>query len=228
MALVVALRVRRRKRLVRVALGGMLALVAAAVGASLAGVPAASALPFNLGQETPRREIWGTALQAFLTHPLRGLAGSGTDFPSYWLQQHPQATEARVAHAHDLWLQFAASYGVAGVVTVLVLTGGLAWLGWRRARLRGLALVGTTLALNVFDLTLFYAGVFMPLLLGLNLLRPQPAARAAPAGAGAAADARGPVDGGAPTSRAGVRGAPAGAGALRPNPATPDLEEAHR
>jgi hypothetical protein len=48
------------------------------------------------------------------------------------------------------------------------------WLGWRSQRGIGLLLVSAAWLLNVFDYTLFYAGVFVPLLIGLKLSPPCP------------------------------------------------------
>jgi O-antigen ligase len=115
-----------------------------------------------------RWDIWQVALQALLAYPLTGLGTqpfisfmAGLDFP-----RHLIAT-----HAHNLWLQFGAAYGIPGLLAALWLTGGLLGLAWRWGRWRGLGLVVPVMIMQLFDYTLFYAGVLFPLILGLNALR---------------------------------------------------------
>ncbi len=121
---------------------------------------------FSFGEVTARSDIWRGALEAFLTHPLRGLGTSG--FPAYWAETH--GGEA-VQHAHNVWLEFASSYGVLGLLSVTALTLGVSVLAWRWGGARALAFVGGVLLMNVFDTTLFYAGVLFTLFLTLGAQR---------------------------------------------------------
>lgn len=115
-----------------------------------------------------RLEIWLTAWQALLSHPLTGIGRN--EFFTYWQTVHSESS-LMVTHAHNLWLQFAASYGIPGLLAILWLTGGFIYLAWRWGRWRGLALVLPVLLMQVFDYTFFYAGVLFPLILGMNSLR---------------------------------------------------------
>jgi hypothetical protein len=118
---------------------------------------------------TPRVSVWRSALVAFLSNPWTGVAPM--DFATFWGEHWDGRTEEVVSHAHNLWLQLAASHGLLGLFSILWLTGGLTAIAWRWARARGLALVISILAMNSFDYTLFYSGVLFPLVLGLNSQR---------------------------------------------------------
>ena len=122
---------------------------------------------FSLGEVTARSDIWREAWAAFVTHPLRGLGAGG--FPRYWAETHSGVGGEAVQHAHNVWLEFASSYGVFGLVSIATLTLGLSWLAWRSGGARALALVVGVLLMNVFDTTLFYAGVLFPLFLTLGV-----------------------------------------------------------
>ena len=118
---------------------------------------------------TSRLEIWRVAGDALLEHPWRGIGQAG--FSDYWREAYRGNTQELVTHAHNLWLQFAAAYGLPGLIAILWLTGGFLYLAWRWGRLRGLALVVPVFVMNTFDYTFFYSGVLFPLLLGMNALR---------------------------------------------------------
>ncbi len=118
---------------------------------------------FSLGEVTARSDIWRSAWEAFLAHPLRGLGAGG--FPLYWAET--RGGEA-VQHAHNVWLEFAVSYGVLGVLSVTLLTLGLGVLAWRSGSVNMLAFVAAVLLMNVFDTTLFYSGVLFTLFLTLG------------------------------------------------------------
>ena len=148
-------------------------------GLGLLGVlwPKLSALRlFSLGEVTARSDIWREAGAAFVMHPLRGLGAGG--FPRYWAETH--GGEA-VQHAHNVWLEFASSYGVLGLLSITVLTVGLGYLAWRAGGAKALALVVGVLLMNVFDTTLFYAGVLFPLLLTLGVWTSHRASQRLPA-----------------------------------------------
>jgi len=159
----------RRKWLVMI-------LIAAVVGVTVTGgYKALGRLqPGNFadGNTVTRTEIWGTAWTGLWDHPLFGTGPKG--FSRAWLEQHPDDERGSPTHAHNLWLEFAVSYGLPGFAAILWLTGGLIWLAWHRGRWRGLALIVPVLLMNVFDYTFFFAGVFYPYVLGMNALSPPP------------------------------------------------------
>ena len=143
-------------------------------GVVLVGVGVFSAISFRSGvfanrTGTSRLEIWGVAGRALFEHPWRGIGQAS--FADYWRETYRGNSQETVTHAHNLWLQFAAVYGLPGLVAILWLTGGLLYLAWRWGRLRGLALVVPVFVMNTFDYTFFYSGVLFPLLLGMNALR---------------------------------------------------------
>ena len=122
---------------------------------------------FSLGETTARRSIWAAAGEAFVTHPWRGLGAGG--FPAYWAELHRSGHGEAVQHAHNLWLEFAASYGVLGLVFALGLTFALSLTAWRSGGARALALVSGVLVMNLFDTTFFYSGVIFTLTLALGV-----------------------------------------------------------
>ena len=128
---------------------------------------------FILFQGTPlirgsaaRPQIWRAALRDFWEHPWQGMS-----FSHYWQANYAQFSSEQIVHAHNLWLEFAASYGLPGLLAILWLSCGLLYLAWSWGRWRGLALVVPTFLMNLFDYTLFYSGVLIPLILGINALR---------------------------------------------------------
>jgi hypothetical protein len=129
-------------------------------------------LLFGLGrlqgfeEVTSRPEIWQVALQAVIEHPWTGLGTEG--FADYWRLRGSSAEV--IPHAHNFWLDLGTSYGLLGIVAGLWIAAGLLAFAWRRGGWRGLGLVVPVLLMNLWDATLFYAGVLLPLLLGLNLL----------------------------------------------------------
>ena len=116
--------------------------------------------------EASRSEIWQAAIRAALEQPWRG-----APFTEYWQANYSHLSTERVMHAHNLWLELAASYGLPGLLTILWLTGGIGYLAWTWGRWRALALVSSILLMNFFDYTFFYSGVLIPLILGMNALR---------------------------------------------------------
>ena len=117
----------------------------------------------GVDEAVTRPQIWRVALDAFLNHPWQGLGAGG--FAANWAA-HAQPGLV-VTHAHNLWLEFAAAYGLLGLVAILWLTGGFLALAWRWGRWRGLALVVPVFIHEHLRLPpSFYSGVLFPLLLG--------------------------------------------------------------
>ena len=126
-------------------------------------------------QAFSRPAIWQVAWNAFLDHPLTGLPNQ--DFLSYFQMHHPEAPI--VAHAHNFWLDFAAKYGILGLVSSLILTFYISLFAWQQARWHGLLFVTAFWALQVFDYTLLFSGVLFLLILGLNFFHQAPTANRA-------------------------------------------------
>jgi hypothetical protein len=127
----------------------------------------------EIGKETPRSTIWGIAWQAFSQHPWTGLTDNS--FSTYFLQNAPNITNDAVQHAHNIWLEMAQRFGIAGLMSVSILTGGLLRIAWRLARTRGLGFVIPILIMNAFDTTLLQPAILCCLYLGLNEMHEPPA-----------------------------------------------------
>ena len=138
-----------------------------------------------------RVEIWQIAWHGVLEYPWSGV---GTDFSTYWQRAYQGNNAEAITHAHNLWLQFAAAYGLPGFFAILWLTGGLLFLAWRWGRWRGLALVTPIFIMNLFDYTFFYSGVLFPLILGMNVLRSNSERKAGAGEASASTDKTASID----------------------------------
>lgn len=143
------------------ALGGGALLLAQVWG------PLESLRLLSLSEITSRSDIWETAWRAFLSQPWQGLGAGG--FRAYWAGSH--GGEA-VQHAHNYWLEAAASYGVLGLISALALGLGLLALAFRWGGARAAGLVIGVLVMNLFDTTLSYAGVLLTLMLALATFKP--------------------------------------------------------
>ena len=169
----------RRRGFAALGLGGMVLI--GLTWSSLSGLRL-----LHFGEAVARGDIWRAAGTAFLERPARGLGAGG--FAAFWSEAigtgaaGTGAAGTAVTHAHNVWLEFAAAYGVLGLVSVTALTLGLVLLAWRGGGARALAFVVGVLAMNVFDTTLVYAGVLFPLFLALGVFRRD----RAPVGAGRA------------------------------------------
>ena len=123
--------------------------------------------------EPARWRIWATAWKAFERHPLLGIGNQGDAFVHYWQMETSiagRASPTAVTHAHNLWLQFAASYGVVGLVSALLISFSAVVVAWQVGRWKGLAVVVPILVLQVLDYTIFVSGVLYPLAIALNSL----------------------------------------------------------
>ena len=118
-----------------------------------------------------RVEIWHIAYQGFLEHPWTGVEAREGGFAAYWQKRYSGDSAQQVTHAHNVWLAFASSYGVPGLVAILWLTGGLLQLAWRWGRWRGFAVALPIFLMNFVDYTLFFPGVLLPMVFALNALR---------------------------------------------------------
>ena len=113
-----------------------------------------------------RPTIWRLSWQIFLAHPVYGVGEGG--FVDAWESIAPDNTAETVRHAHNLWLEFATLYGSPGLLAILWFSFGLVCWAWSRGTWTALGVVIPVLFMNVFDYTLFYAGVLLPLALALG------------------------------------------------------------
>ena len=150
----------RRRGFAALGLGGVVL-----VGLTWSSLSGLRLLTF--GEAVARGDIWRAAAAAFLENPGRGLGAGG--FAAFW--NEAAGADTAVTHAHNVWLEFAAAYGVLGLASVTALTLGFALLAWRGGGARALAFVVGVLVMNVFDTTLVYAGVLFPLFLALGAFR---------------------------------------------------------
>jgi len=170
-------RAQRRRLLLAAALVvGVGAIVAVAVGSRLITPLTDDA---NL---TARMQAWQTAVDVAAAHPLVG-NGHGRFALAYeFWKPDEQGPRYRNNHAHNAFLELAAGFGWPVALGFVALLGAL----WARLWGAGAAPVGVALAVallvNLVDVTLFHAAVFLPLVLAATV--------SLPAGSGSA---RGPA-----------------------------------
>jgi hypothetical protein len=119
------------------------------------------------GENISRPRIWGLAWQLFTEHPLTGVSTS--DFAARAASEGMMVADMGVSHAHNFWLHMASSYGLGGLIASLWLTTGLSVLAWRWGRWRGVTFLAPIFLMNMFDYSLFYIGVLLPLSHTLNV-----------------------------------------------------------
>ena len=164
------------KRLLRWSLGALLAvaLLLSALFALAPGSDALGRLAFwqdrGATNQVSRVEIWRTAVDGMMSAPLGGWGADG--FPELWRARHPEDGRAVPQHAHNFWLQLGAAYGLPGLLAALWLSGGLVAMAVRTGRLGPPLLVGVLLTMQLFDHTLTYVGVLVPLVAAVNTVQP--------------------------------------------------------
>lgn len=121
----------------------------------------------HFDEDVSRPRIWSLAWQLFTENPLTGVSTS--DFAARAAAEGMLVAGTGVFHAHNAWLSMASSYGVLGLVASLWLTLGMVIMGWRWGRWRGLAFLAPVLLMNMFDYSLLYIGVLLPLSHTLNV-----------------------------------------------------------
>lgn len=115
-----------------------------------------------------RQEVAAFAGEIMMQSPLRGLAG--TPFAQAWSERHPEAAGLPPSHAHNLWWQLGAQFGIPGFAAAVWLTLGLLALAWRCAGWPGLLLAGCVLSMQATDFTLLDRHMLLGLAFGLRLL----------------------------------------------------------
>ncbi|MBA2666446.1 MAG: O-antigen ligase family protein [Trueperaceae bacterium] len=150
---------------------GRLVAAAIVVGLAVAGGGAIDRFDLTASQDgntIARTEIWATAVAAWRHDPLRG--GGPDAISAAWVRERPDDGRSAPAHAHNLWLGYAAAYGTPGLVAIAWLSVVLFVIAWRRGGPTGVGLVAAVMLMNVFDLTLTSAGVLAAVVLGLAAL----------------------------------------------------------
>lgn len=163
-----ALALRGRPRWHIGAIGGLLLL-----GAATASLGAAELL-HDRPNSVARWEIWRLSVWAWLEHPFAGLAGQDIGFGEYWREAYDGSGLEVVQHAHNYWLQMAASHGTPGLVSALWFSTSLVLIGWKYRRWRGLLIVVPVLVANLFDFTMLFSWVYLPLAAALGVVRSSP------------------------------------------------------
>jgi hypothetical protein len=136
-----------------------LALVAL-VGAILLGsqMHRFAELALNLTDQN-RWVIYSTLWQAFVSHPWYGM-GIGS-IPAYFLLNRPPETlEIHISHAHNLYIQLLAEMGLLGLLGFALVLAKVVQLFWKTRAWQAVLALGIVLSMNLFDNTLFYAGVY--------------------------------------------------------------------
>jgi hypothetical protein len=62
-------------------------------------------------------------------------------------------------------------FGVIGLIGSLILTGIVLWISWNFGAWQGLSFVMPFVIMNIFDYSLDYSGVWVPLIIGLWYLK---------------------------------------------------------
>jgi Undecaprenyl-phosphate galactose phosphotransferase WbaP len=129
-----------------------------ALGPYLPG-PATEGLAFGVA----RIPFWRAALDGIATAPL---FGRGPDsFPDFFEASRPDRSQLHLtpAHPHNLALEVLFERGLFGLLGLLALLLGLTWAALRMRDAALLAVVGAVVTANLFDSSLFTAGVLYPL-----------------------------------------------------------------
>lgn len=108
-----------------------------------------------------RWEVWNISLLALREHVWFGLG----DKLDVYLSNNGIIG---ISHAHNFFLDQAVRFGVAGLVSSLWLCSGLLYLAAKRSGTIGLLAVGLVVFMNFIDTSLFYVGVFLPVILTLR------------------------------------------------------------
>lgn len=147
---------------------GIAVLVGAVLAALVVQGPLASRLSLlgaGDGNQVSRSEIWEFAWREMLADPW---GNDSATFPEAWSSAHIDDQRPTPAHAHNLWLQFGAEFGLPGLAFSLTLVVCLVLLSApRRNPAITLGVLGI-LALQVTDYTLTYypLGISLILLIG--------------------------------------------------------------
>jgi hypothetical protein len=109
--------------------------VAAAVAADRGPTGTSQAAGRLASTQSNRYEYWRVAAGSFADHPLAGVGSGG--FQVEWLRE--RRFEESVRDAHSLYLETAAELGVAGLVTLLLMLGGVVAAARRATAVEGAA-----------------------------------------------------------------------------------------
>ena len=117
----------------------------------------------GLGFGVARVPFWQTALDGIAAAPWFGY-GAGT-FPGFFHDNWPSRDllHHTPAHPHNLYLEVLFERGIFGLVGLAAFLLALTWTALRMRDLAMLTVVTAVLVANLFDSSLFYAGVLYPL-----------------------------------------------------------------
>lgn len=117
------------------------------------------------GNQVSRTQIWTFALNQTLSDPF---GQDGRSFQEKWSDAHPDDIRPPPTHAHNFWLQFGSSYGVAGLLWAIAFSLSAIFLS--RPRIRAIPVLGLAglLTLQLSDYTLTSLPVMICLVLLLD------------------------------------------------------------
>lgn len=117
----------------------------------------------GLGLSVARLPMWQRAWQGFSEKPLWG-HGAAT-FGDYYVANASQRQISEIPlHVHSLFLHTLFEQGLVGFLGLALLIAIWLWVAYRQADGLMLTVFAALLFANAFDTTLFYSGIFYPLL----------------------------------------------------------------
>lgn len=117
----------------------------------------------GLGLRVARLPLWQSAWQGFREMPWLGQGKHA--FGSYHIRYQPQRQlNESPLHAHNLFLQTLFEQGLLGLLGLISLLAVLLWMAYRQSDGLMISVLIALLFINLFDTTLFYSGIFYPLL----------------------------------------------------------------
>lgn len=122
-------------------------------------------LSLNDGNSVSRVEIWRFSISELREQPL---LGSKVAFGDAWRTAHPNDDRNPPVHAHNFWLQLAYEYGILGFALAVLFSINMVYIARTTSGAEGTIMVLSILVMNLFDFTLFYMGVWVPVMLFLQ------------------------------------------------------------
>jgi hypothetical protein len=129
-------------------------------------VPRFERLMFLDLESFDRPQIWSFAFRVMLDNLWSGVDVS--TFKALALEQGLGTETGGVDHAHNLWLAWGSSYGILGFLGSLYFTFGLLRIAWLTRCWPALIFIIAIVAMNIFDNSLSYVLVVIPVIATLN------------------------------------------------------------
>ncbi len=117
----------------------------------------------------PRTKIWLAGLHVFYDD-INGVGNVQESITREFGILYPNLASFQIDHAHNFWLQMAIRFGVFGFLGAFVLSVFIICCAWFFGKAKGIAFVAPLFLMNIFDYSLDYIGVWIPMLLGLGYL----------------------------------------------------------